>query len=571
MEVSAGPYYAPTRDIVMLSAIAIAFVLLAARAVQLQISDTETLQREGDARFLRNEQVTANRGIIRDRNGVVLAVSTPVDSAWAEPKVLRDHPKSWPRLEKVIGLERETIAARLNELEPDRQFMYLKRALLVEHAQHVLDLNIPGVALQREYRRFYPFGSAIANLIGFTDIDDQGLEGIELVYNEQLKGQHGIRQVIKDNMGRVVETLGDIQRVEDGQDIILSIDSRIQQVVHQALVKTIYEQKAASASAIVIDVRTGEILAISTIPSFNPNESGTRHTTHNYAARHEFEPGSVIKPFVIAKALMDGVVLESTVIDTSPGEIWIDGFRIRDFRDYGKMTVGGVLKKSSNVGAIKIGTLIPPESLANFYEDLGLLGLSGSGIIGETAGSFRRRTIWRDSEHASLTYGYGFSVSMLQLVRAYAMLANNGFLTPLTILAGDQSDQAVQVISSGIAEQVNEMLQTVVTPEGTANRARIPSYKVAGKTSTTQKLVDGVYQEDLHRSMFVGYAPASNPRIAGVVMVDEPGAGHYFGGRVAAPAFRDFMAEALRILQIPPDDLDRLAVRDGESMNEAEA
>ncbi len=566
---SVRPYFAPTRDIVILIAFAITFLLLAARAAQLQISDKEVLQAEGEARFLRLEQVTANRGIIRDRNAEVLAISTPVDSVWAEPNVLRHHPDSWSLLEDVIGMERNAIHTALAEIEPDREFMYLKRALTPDHAEQVMDLSVPGIALQREYRRYYPFGSVVSNLVGYTDIDDQGLEGIELVHNNLLSGQHGYRRVIKDRMGRVVATLSDVQRVRHGEDIKLSIDARIQQAVYQALIKTILEQNATSASAVVVDVNTGEILAIATAPSFNPNASSTRYTTHNYAARHEFEPGSTIKPFIVAKALLDGLVLPTTIVDTSPGEVVIGGFRISDFRNYGELSVAKVLQKSSNVGAIKIGTQIPPADLIHFMKKLGIGDLTGSGIVGETAGHIPKRNTWRKSEHASLTYGYGFSVSMLQIARAYAMVANGGRLTPLTIIAEDTTDQSSLVLPKSVARDLTEMLELVVTTEGTAYRAKIPSYRVAGKTSTIQKLVDGVYQENLHRSLFAGFVPASNPRLAAVVMVDEPGAGHYFGGRVAAPAFREFMSEALRILDIPPDDIKTAAVGTQQGGSEA--
>ena len=558
---SARPYYAPTRDIVVLLSFALAFLLLLGRAAQLQITDKEVLQAEGDARFLRLEQVTANRGIIRDRNGVVLAISTPVDSVWAEPNVLRNHPDTWSLLEDVIGLERKTISESLNDIQPDREFMYLKRALVPDHAAQIMNLQIPGVALQREYRRYYPFGSSVSNLVGYTNIDDQGLEGVELAHNDRLSGLHGYRRVIKDRMGRLVDTLSDVQRVRHGEDVTLSIDSRIQQVVYQALVKTVQQQKAVSASAVVVDVDSGEILAIATAPSFNPNESHTRHTTHNYAVRHEFEPGSAIKPFVVAKALLDGLILPETIVDTSPGRVVIGGFRISDYRNYGELTVSEVLQKSSNVGAIKIGTQIPPQELVRFMENLGLGESTGSGIVGETAGRIPNRSTWRKSEHASLTYGYGFSVTMLQIARAYAMLANDGKLTPLTIMAENMANQSTLMVPKSVAKSLTAMLETVVTTKGTARRAKIPSYRVAGKTSTTQKLINGVYQDDLHRSMFAGFAPASNPELVAVVMVDEPGAGHYFGGRVAAPAFREFMSKALRILDVPPDDIQTVAAR----------
>ena len=566
-----GVYFAPTRDIIVLLSFMVAFLLLAARAAQLQISDTEVLQAEGDARFSRQLQVTANRGIIKDRNGVVLAISTPVDSVWAEPDKLREHPQSWPALEDEIGLPRNAIKTKLSRTVEGREFMYLERGLVSDHAQRVMDLNIPGVELQREYRRYYPLGSSVANLIGFTDIDDQGLEGIELAHNARLKGQHGIRHVIKDNMGRIVETISDEQRVRDGEDILLSIDSRIQQVVHQTLVKTITEHRADSASAVVVDVETGEILAITTAPSFNPNQTDTRHTTYNFAARHVFEPGSAIKPFIIAKALLDGHVRPETIIDTSPGEVYIGGFRIRDFRNYGELSVADVLKKSSNVGAIKIGTKIPPEVLAGFLDEFGLKESTGSGIVGETAGKFPNRAKWRASEHASLTYGYGFAVSMLQIVRAYAAIANGGKLMPLTIMAGDASNRSSLVMPKSVSKVMTKMLERVVTRTGTASRAKIPTYRVAGKTSTTQKLIDGVYREDLHRSMFVGFAPASNPKLAAVVLVDEPKAEQYYGGRVAAPAFREFISEALRILNVPPDDLENLAYRHGGHIERANA
>lgn len=556
-----GIYIAPVRDIVVLISIMVAFMLLTARAAQLQISDKEVLQAEGDARFSRQLQVTANRGIIKDRNGVVMAISTPVDSVWAEPDKLRAQPQSWPRLETVIGLPPNAISTKLVGTEQGREFMYLERGLVAEHAQRVMNLKVPGVQLQREYRRYYPLGSSVANLIGFTDIDDEGLEGIELALNSRLRGEHGIRHVIKDNMGRIVETISDEQRVRDGEDIFLSIDSRIQQVVHQTLVKTITQHQAKSASAVVVDVHTGEILAITTAPSFNPNQTRSRDTTYNYAARDILEPGSAIKPFIIAKALLDGYVQTETIVNTSPGKVVIGGFEIRDFRDYGELSVAGVLKKSSNIGAIKIGTKVPPAVLAEFLDKFGFRETTGSGIVGEAIGRFPTRSKWEKSEHASLTYGYGFSVSLLQIVRAYAAIANRGKLMPLTIMAGDVSNRSSLVVPKSVSIAITKMLEQVVTREGTASRAKIPTYRVAGKTSTTQKFIDGSYREDLHRSMFVGFAPVSNPRLAAVVLVDEPKADGYFGGKVAAPAFREFMAEALRILNVPPDDLDNLAGR----------
>ena len=558
-----GPAYrSPTRDILVLSAVTVAFVLLTARASVLQISSNETLQAEGDARFVREQTVIANRGIIRDRNGVILAISTPVDSVWAEPNILKQHSQQWNDLATELEISVEWLEAEINKYaKPGREFMYLKRHLPPQHAQRVIDLEIPGVFLRREYRRYYPQGPSSANLIGFTDVDDIGLEGVERSMNNRLQGHNGLRRVIKDRLGNVVEHLETLRHVKDGEDVRLSIDARIQQVVHKQLIKTVTEHKAKGAVAVVVDSLTGEILAIASIPSFNPNVTNQRNSTRNVAVTDVFEPGSTVKPLVIAKALMDGIVRPDTMVDTSPGQVWVGGFKIRDVRNYGELSVQDVLMKSSNIGMMKIGSQIPPEVLADFYRQLGFSRSTGSGILGENSGLFPNRSRWYESEHAALTYGYGFAATVLQIAQAYSAIANGGELQPLTITPNGKQHPSSLVMPQSIAIEVTKMMERVVTPTGTAKNAKIPLYRVAGKTATTKKLIEKQYANK-YLSMFTGFAPASNPRLITTVLVDEPGSGEYYGGVVAAPAFREIMTVALRLLNVPPDDLGQIAKLD---------
>ncbi len=566
------PYIVPRRHLIALAVIFSALVLLGARAAYLQIFATDMLQTQGNARYLRNEVIKPNRGLIKDRNGELLAVSTPVDSIWAEPHVLINHSSRWDELAEAVGVSSGRLKLSLDKYNnANRRFMYLKRHLTPQHAAEVESLDVPGVHLLREYRRYYPQGEIASNLVGYTNIDDVGLEGIERVMNSRLEGEYGLRQVLKDKNGRTIETVQYVQGVENGKDVVLSIDARIQHVVHRALADALAKERAYKAISVVVDVDTGEILAIANVPSFNPNIVSDRTITRNFAATDVFEPGSVVKPFLVAKAIMDGVVTPHTVIDTAPGEIRLDGFKISDIRNYGELSVEDIIMKSSNIGVVKIGEHIDPDSLMDFYAQVGFGSETSSGLSGEQPGLFPRRSKWRPSERATLAFGYGFSVTPLQLVQAYAAIANGGVLVPLSIVADDSLLKNRQkIMPSALATDMIAMLEKVVTPTGTAKRAAIPHYRVAGKSATVQKLIDGRYSENNHLAVFVGFAPASDPKIAVAVVVDDPKGEVHYGGAVAAPVFQTIMSKSLRILDIPPDDVKKFATNKQSELAQTE-
>ncbi len=555
-------FIVPARHIYVLVFVLTVFSLMMVRAGYLQLVQSDELQKHGDARYLRNEIIKPNRGLIEDRNGMILAASTSSDTVWLEPHVLtQQSPQDWQRLAATVGVSYADMAANITQYsDNNRHFMYLRRHISPALAQEVRSLDIPGVNLMTEYRRYYPFGEMLSSLVGYTNIDDIGLEGIELMHNERLQGRSGLRQVIKDKNGRTVETVDHIRRVVDGEDVALTIDARIQHLVYKSLDQAFREHQADTATAVVIDVQTGEILALAGVPSFNPNVSKKRNVVRNFAVTDVIEPGSSAKPFVVAKALHTGLVRPTTVIDTSPGVIRVDGFKISDFRNYGELTVSDVIMKSSNIGVVEIGQLMQPDQLIDFYQQFGFGSLTGSGLLGESAGLFPRRTRWRPSERATLTFGYGFSVTALQLVQAYAAIANRGILTPLSIIANQHPQKTPSIVLPvEVASEVTAMLERAVSPQGTSRNAKFPYYRVGGKTATVQKLVDGVYSDNQHISMFVGFAPVSNPRLATVVVVDHPKAGKYYGGHVAAPVFRQIMRSAMTILNITPDDIDQFA------------
>ena len=554
------PFIVPDRHIYVLGLVFIAFLLLIGRAGYLQVIHKDELQKEGNARYLRNETIKPNRGLIRDRNGMILAASTPSDSIWVEPHVLIDHPQSWETLASTVGVNYDQMAEKVRQYSrQNRRFMYLRRHITPALSEKVRELNIPGLNLMKEYRRYYPYGEMLSNLVGYTNIDDAGIEGMERAMDHRLKGQSGLRQVIKDKNGRTIETVEHVRRVVDGDDVVLTIDSRIQHVVYKNLLKTVDDHKASKAISVVIDVVTGEILALASVPSFNPNAPSKRQLPAIMLPTDVFEPGSTAKPFVVAKALLDGVVRPDTIIDTSPGEIRVDGYKISDIRNYGELTVRDIIMKSSNIGVVDIGWQIDPEQLVDFYQEFGFGSRTGS-MIGENDGLFPRRPKWRNSERATLTFGYGFSVTALQLVQAYAAIANNGTLVPLTIKVDERSNQTRRkVLPTNIAEEVVLMLERVCSPQGTSRRAKTPFYRVGGKSATVQKLIDGAYSSEQHLAMFVGFAPVSEPRLAAVVIVDDPKGKVHYGGYVAAPAFREIMSAALKILDIPPDDVAQFA------------
>ena len=538
------------------------FTLLVSRAAYIQLVVSEELQDKGNARFARNQTIPANRGMIRDRNGEILAISTPEDSILGVPEILSENLDELAPLAKELGLPLSELNKNVHRwMDENKRGVLLKRQLTPDQVAKVMALEVPGVSRVREYRRFYTNANTTSSLLGITSIDDKGLEGIELAFNDKLEGQSGLNRVINDSRGRTVESVARIRSVEDGEDVDLSIDIRIQQILYNRLAQAIQESKASFATGAVIDPKTGEILAIATAPSSNPNLRDNRKVTRNKAVTDVFEPGSVIKPFTIAKAIQVGLVEPETMIDTRPGHIKVDGYIVKDIRNFETLSVADVVMRSSNVALVKIGLQLDPDELVGFYKKLGFGRVTQNVMPGEETGLFPVRTEWKESQHATLSYGYGFAVTPLQVVRAYGVFANQGKLMPLTILKnGNANEQGEQVINPELARTISGLLERTVLPTGTAKRAKLPLYRVAGKSGTIQKLINKKYSSERHFAVFVGYAPATNPRLAAVIVVDDPRTEVHYGGVVAAPVFRDVMSESLRLLNEPYDDLQKLAM-----------
>ena len=537
-------------------------VLLMWRAVDLNVFNKDFLQQQGDARYLRVVPVPAHRGMITDRYGEPLAISTPVASVWANPKELRQHPEQWQALANILQIDVKEVADQMKE-RGDKEFVYLKRQVNPDVVKRLKALNIPGVDFQGEYRRYYPAAEVTSHLLGFTNIDDQGQEGLELAYDNILKGTPGANRVIKDRLGRVVETVERVSEPRPGQDVILSIDRRIQYLAYRELKAAVVKHQAKSGSAVVMDAKTGEILAMVNQPAFNPNnrkELQGGDNLRNRALTDVFEPGSTIKPFTIAAVLEDGHYTPDSMIDTAPGMLRLGGRLIRDTHNYGIIDVSTIIQKSSNVGASKLALSMEPRKLWNVLAGVGFGFNTGSGFPGESPGSLSDYSGWRPIETASMSFGYGLSVTAVQLARAYAVFANDGFLPSVSLLRTVHSVQKTaqtyqRIFSARTARQVRAMMELVVHSGGTGTLARVPGYRIAGKTGTVRKIGPDGYEDGAYLSVFAGMAPASNPRLIMVVMIDDPQGKQYYGGLVAAPVFSKVMADALRILDIPPDDL----------------
>ncbi len=545
----------PIRHVVVLGSVVIVAVGLLWRSLDLQVMNNDFLQDQGDARYLRVLDLAANRGTITDRNGEPLAISTPVDSVWVNPQRLQINSGQW---RQIAGLLKVSVSDLKDQLarRQGREFVYLKRHINPDIAQQVMALEIPGVSLQREYKRYYPAGEVAAHVVGFTNIDDAGQEGIELAYEPWLKGRPGSKRVIRDRLGRVVEDVESIQVPESGKDLRLSIDRRLQYLAYKELKAAIRQNKARSGSVVLLDIKTGEVLADVNGPSYNPNNRQTlrRGVTRNRAVTDVFEPGSTIKPFTVAAALEAGTIRPRSTINTHPGVFKVGNKSVRDVRDYGVIDIATILKKSSNVGASKIALQVPREKMWDFFNQVGFGNQTGCGFPGEASGLLSSFQGWNDVERATMSYGYGLSVTALQLARAYAMLANDGLLRPVTFLAEPSaSTVATQVASARHAHDVMAMLETVTLKGGTGQLARVPGYRIAGKTGTVQKYSVGGYSDESYVSLFAGVAPASKPRLAIVVMINEPANDEYYGGRIAAPVFSRVMAGALRMLGVAPD------------------
>lgn len=531
------------------------------RMVDLNINQREFLQHQGDARYLRDITIPADRGVITDRHGDPLAISTPVASVWAQPADLATARDRWAELARLLKLPMGQLERKLGA-RMDKEFVYLKRHITPELAEQVMALAIPGVSLQREYRRYYPLGEVTSHIVGFTDIDDNGQEGIELMMNEQLRGTPGSKRVIKDRLGRIVENVESIREPRPGQELSLSVDRRIQYLAYRELLGAVQRHQARGGSAVVLDVQSGEVLAMVNQPAYNPNnrKALSAERLRNRAVTDVFEPGSTVKPFTVAAALESGKFRPSTMVDTSPGSLKLANFTIRDIKDYGKIDVSTVIQKSSNVGASRIALELQPNQLWEQFVQVGFGYDTGSGFPGEAAGLMNAYQDWRKVERATVSYGYGLSVTALQLTRAYAALANNGVLRPASFLKlqPDETQAGSQVISPQVASAVRDMLERVVQQGGTGTRAAVNGYRIAGKTGTVRKVSSSGYNEDNYLAVFAGFAPASRPRLAMVVMVDRPEAGEYYGGVVAAPVFSRVMEGALRLMDIAPDDVESL-------------
>jgi cell division protein FtsI (penicillin-binding protein 3) len=537
----------------VVTALVAAFAALAARSAYLQTVRTDFLQEKGEARYSRVIEVPATRGRILDCNGEALAVSTPVKSIWAIPGDVEFAAGQKRRLASLLGMEPKDIDKRL--AERSRDFVYLKRQVAPELADEVVALGVRGVHQQREYRRYYPGGEVTAHIVGFTGVEDEGQEGIELAYEASLAGKPGSRRVIKDRLGSIVEDVQSIRPGQDGTDLTLSIDGKIQSLAYGALKAAVEENRAKAGGVIAIDVRTGEILALANYPSYNPNNRArlTGAQLRNRVITDLFEPGSTLKPFTIALALETGKVTPSTPISTAPGTMTIAHYTIHDTHPAAWLSLSQVIQKSSNVGAAKVALAMPSAAMWDMFQRVGFGATPQLDFPGAAAGKLRPYKSWRPIEQATMAYGHGISVSLLQLARAYTVFARDGELVPLTLVKTGTEAAGEKVLSASSARAVRAMLELAVQPGGTGPRARIMGWRVAGKTGTAHKQENGTYAPDKYIASFAGLAPASAPRLVVAVMIDEPSAGQYYGGAVAAPVFAQVMQGALRLLGVPND------------------
>ncbi len=531
--------------------------VLLARVVYLQLLNNDFLKQHGDARSIRVVKIPTHRGVINDRNGDQLAMSTPVQSVWAVPrKALQAEPEQLSALAKVLNTPskdlRQTLSARMN-----RDFVYLKRHADPDIVEKIQQLNIPGVATQREYKRYYPAAEVTSHIIGFTNIDDQGQEGLELAYDEWLSGKPGKKRVLKDRLNRVIKNIESIESAAPGKELVLSIDQRVQYLAYRELAAAVKRNKAKSGALVMLDVRTGEVMALVGQPSYNPNNRSNlkSHVYRNRIIADVFEPGSTMKPFVVAAGLMSGRYQPHTPIDTNPGYFKLGEQTIRDLRNYGTIDVETVITKSSNVGASKIALSLEPQQYWNVLSKFGFGQATSSGFPGEASGVLSSYNSWSDFEIATFSFGYGLSVTMLQLAQAYSVFATDGIMLPISFLKVTKPVAGKRIIPAKIAQQIRKMLETVVSSKGSGRRAGITGYRVIGKTGTVHKFSQGGYYDNRYLSIFAGIAPASDPRFVIVVLINEPSQDSYYGGLVAAPVFSKVMEGTFRIFNVAPDDL----------------
>ena len=549
-----APPLAGGRFFFILLAVGLASAILIGRITLLQVIDRPFLQSQGDARTLRHEAIPAHRGMITDRNGEPLAISTPVVTLWANPQELPTDAIQRVMLAQALGMSLDDFESRVARYS-NREFMYLRRQMTPDAAQRILDLRTPGVYPQREYKRYYPAGEVAAQILGVTNVDDVGQEGLELAYQPYLAGHPGQRRVIKDRRGRLVRELGVIREAQPGGERTLAIDQRIQYMAYRELRAAVAEHQADGGVLVMMDARTGEVLAMANLPSYNPNNRAglDPRGLRNQALVDVFEPGSVMKPLAMAAVLESGIVGRDAVVDTSPGWMRLDQFTIRDFRNYGELDLAGILEKSSNIGMSRLALQLSDTAIWEKYNQLGLGQSPGTGFPGESTGNLPARIQWSRSERAALSYGYGLSVTAVQLASAYTALANNGERLPPSLLRLSEPPQGIPAIEPSVANDLLEILETSVGAYTGGRRARVEGYRVGGKTGTVRKTGQQGYATDAYRSVFAGIAPISDPRIVTVVMIDHPKAGEFYGGAVAAPVFSSVTGNALRLLDVPPD------------------
>jgi len=545
----------------VLGALVLIAVALVARAVDLQLLDEGFLEGQGDARFTRVAKLSAIRGGIYDRNGEPLAASTPVDTVWANPPEVMSAADQIPRLAEALNRDQKWLTQVITS-NLDREFVYLVRHMRPSDATQVAELKIPGIYLLREYQRFYPAGEVTGHLLGFTKkYDDMGQEGLELAYDRWLGAQAGAKRVIQDRYGRTVEDVESIRAPRPGEDLITSIDLRIQYLAYRELKAAVHEHQAKGGSVVVLDIDTGEVLAMVNQPAYNPNDrdqvAASRY--RNRAATDIFEPGSSIKPFTAAAGIASGRFHPSTIIDTSPGLVRVGIKPITDKHNLGPISLTTVIAKSSNVGMTKMAMTLAPQSMHTMLRAFGFGEVTGSGFPGESAGLLYDASHWRKIEQATISYGYGLSVTPLQLARAYSILGAGGIRRPVTLRRVEGAVPGERVVDARVAREMLTMMESVVSQDGaTGYRAALVGYRVAGKTGTAWTADAGGYSSDRYKASFGGVVPASHPRLAAIVVIDEPGGRQFYGGDVAAPVFANVMAGALRLLGVPPDGLDRV-------------
>ena len=540
----------------LLALFSLAAAAVACRVFYLQILNKDFLIDQGDARAIRSVDIPAYRGMIKDRNGEPVAVSTPVASIWAAPGKVLDSGADLGELAGMLDTSVTEIRRFLTDRQ-DRNFVYIKRHVPPDTARRIRALKVPGINIEKEYKRYYPVGEVASHLIGFTNIDDVGQEGIELAFDDWLRGDPGKKRVLKDLYGSIVKDIENIKQPVPGSSLTLALDQRLQYLAYRELKAAVLHNKARGGMLLLLGVRTGEVLALAVQPPFNPNNradfKGNQY--RNRVVTDVFEPGSTIKPFTIAAALMSGLYQPETLVDTAPGRLAFGRYSISDINNYGTLSISDVIRKSSNVGTTKVALTLGPERLWNLHHDVGFGSPTMSGYPGEVPGMLSDYADWTQLDLATASYGYGISVTAIQLAQAYSVIAAGGLLYPISFQKVSAVPRPSRVMPEMVAFEVNRMMRAVVGPGGSGRRAAVEGYHVAGKTGTVHKTSDSGYEEDRYTSLFAGFAPATEPRLVLVVVIDDPGAGQYFGGQVSAPVFARVMQGALRILNIPPDNL----------------